>query len=222
MLIGLVGFIGSGKGTIADTLVERNGFIKESFAKSVKDAVSVVFGWDRDLLEGDTAQSRAFREQPDAYWSKKLNREFSPRLAMQLMGTEAGRDVFHDEVWIHSLEKRILQNENANYVIADVRFPNEVRAIHAMGGKVVRIKRGQNPEWYETAYEVNTGKNLYGMAENYPEIHYSEWAWIGSHTDMTLDNSGELDRVPFTVDFMIDSLYNNHIEANEDIDYETV
>ena len=54
MIVGLVGFIGAGKGTVADLLVERHNFIKESFANSVKDAVSVVFGWDRALLEGDT------------------------------------------------------------------------------------------------------------------------------------------------------------------------
>lgn len=218
MLIGLVGFIGSGKGTIADTLVERHGFIKESFAKSVKDAVSVVFGWDRSLLEGDTLQSREFREQPDAFWSKKLGKEFSPRLAMQLMGTEAGRDVFHDEVWIHSLEKRVLQNDTANYVIADVRFPNEINAIHEMGGKIVRVKRGSNPEWYQTAYDVNTKKDLYGMATVYPDVHFSEWAWIGSYTDMTLDNSCEFNQIPKNVNFMLDSLYKHHIEDNYSLD----
>ena len=51
MIIGLVGFIGSGKGTIADLLVERHGFFKESFANSVKDACSLIFGWDRAMLE---------------------------------------------------------------------------------------------------------------------------------------------------------------------------
>ena len=57
MIIGLVGFISSGKGTCADYLVREHGFVKESFANSVKDAVSVVFGWDRQLLEGDTLLS---------------------------------------------------------------------------------------------------------------------------------------------------------------------
>ena len=68
MIVGLVGFIGAGKGTVADILVEKHGFIKESFANSVKDSVSVIFGWDRSSLEGDTPESRRWREQPDEFW----------------------------------------------------------------------------------------------------------------------------------------------------------
>jgi hypothetical protein len=215
MIIGLVGFIGSGKGSIADTLVERHNFIKESFAKSVKDSVSVVFGWDRNLLEGETTQSRAWREQPDAYWSKKLGKEFTPRYALQLMGTEAGRDVFHPDIWIHSLEKRIQESPNDNFVIADVRFPNEIKAIHNMDGKIVRVKRGPNPEWYQMAWETNLNKIPKHIMENsYPEAHFSEWAWVGSDIDMVLDNNGEFEKIPNNVDLMIHYLYKLHIEDN--------
>ena len=54
MLIGVVGLIGSGKGTVSDRLVEQHGYQKDSFAKSLKDAVASMFNWDRNLLEGDT------------------------------------------------------------------------------------------------------------------------------------------------------------------------
>jgi hypothetical protein len=43
-----------------------------SFACSLKDTASVMFGWDRDLLEGDTVESRKFREQKDEFWSDKF------------------------------------------------------------------------------------------------------------------------------------------------------
>ena len=131
MIIGLVGFIGAGKGTVADLLVERHAFIKESFANSVKDACAVIFGWNRGLLEGDSLESRAWREQKDEWWSEKLGREFSPRLALQLMGTEAGRDVFHPDLWVHTVLRRCKPSQY--YVIADVRFPNEIKAIRDSG-----------------------------------------------------------------------------------------
>lgn len=70
MIVGLVGFIGAGKGTVADLLVERHDFFKESFANSLKDACSSIFGWNREMLEGDTPESRAWREQPDKWWSE--------------------------------------------------------------------------------------------------------------------------------------------------------
>ena len=72
MLIGLVGLIGSGKDTVAERLVSHHGFRRDSFARSLKDAVSNIFGWDRELLEGNTKESRAWREQPDAFGQKSL------------------------------------------------------------------------------------------------------------------------------------------------------
>ena len=215
MLIGLVGFIGAGKGTVADILVEKHGFIKESFANSVKDAVSVIFGWDRSSLEGDTPESRSWREQPDEFWSNKLGREFSPRLALQLMGTEAGRDVFHTNLWVYTVQRRC--NPNRNYVIADVRFPNEIKAIREAGGKVLRVKRGFDPEWFNTAQRQNlTPEDDLWLLEDhnelmeqkYPEVHHSEWAWIGQELDGMIWNDTTFNDLSERVDIVVDGLYN--------------
>ena len=221
MIVGLVGFIGAGKGTVADLLVERHNFFKESFANSVKDSCAAVFGWDRAMLEGDTPESRAWREQPDKWWSDKFGKEFSPRLALQLMGTEAGRDVFHPDLWVHTVLRRCEQAPYNNYVIADVRFPNEINAIKDSGGVVVRVRRGDDPEWYTLARECNVYNKLDIMRNAYPEVHYSEWAWIGAHYDIVMDNNCSLDELKMRVDKIVDSLYNNHVEANEVLNYET-
>ena len=140
MLIGLVGFIGSGKGTVADILVKKHNFTKLSLADTLKDATAVIFGWPRHLLEGDTDESRAWRETPDEWWSSRFEYEFTPRLALQMMGTEAGRDVFHQDIWLRSLERRM--ELYPNVVIADVRFPNEIEFIQSEGGFIVRVNRG--------------------------------------------------------------------------------
>ena len=221
MIVGLVGFIGAGKGTVADLLVDRHDFVKESFANSVKDACATIFGWNRSMLEGDTPGSRAWREQPDKWWSEKFGHEFSPRLALQLMGTEAGRDVFHPDLWVHTVMRRCEQAPWNNYVIADVRFPNEINAIKDSGGKVIRVRRGDDPEWYSLARECNQNNQQEIMRNAYPEVHFSEWAWIGSHYDVVLDNNCTLEELTVRVDKLIDSLYNNRVEANEVINYET-
>lgn len=194
MIIGLVGFIGSGKGTVADILTHTHGFVKESFADAVKDAIAPIFGWERHLLEGDTPESRKWRETPDHWWSQKLGKPFSPRYALQLMGTEAGRNVFHTDLWVLSLLRRI--DPAKNYVIADVRFPNEIDLIREHGGTVIRVKRGDEPEWFSTAEAYNVSTNWDGSLQkmrDYPDVHYSEFAWIGKSMDDEINNSTTLD-----------------------------
>jgi len=198
MIIGIVGFAGSGKGTVGDILVRDYNYHKLSFADSLKDAVAVIFGWPRHLLEGDTNESRDFRETPDEWWSKKFGYEVTPRHILQLMGTEAGRNVFHEDLWVHTVERHIIQMQNQgkkNFVIPDVRFPNEIKAIRDMGGFIIRVSRGKEPKWFNTALKDNQDKlepAVSQMSVHYPSIHYSEWAWIGSTFDYQLPNNGSL------------------------------
>jgi len=201
MIIGVIGFIGSGKGTAADILVEKHGFVKLSFADAVKDATAAIFGWQRSLLEGDTLESREFREANDEWWANRFGFEhFSPRLALQLMGTEAGRDVFHKDVWIYALERKMEMYQNV--VIADVRFPNEIEWMRSKGGFAVRVVRGHDPGWYDTAVIANKKAETHeeisrksaavdAMIDQH-KVHYSEWAWAGEIMDYQLDNNGSI------------------------------
>ena len=199
MIIGLVGFIGSGKGTVGEYL-HMEGYHQASFAGALKDTASTMFGWDRALLEGDTKESRKFRETKDTWWSTRFGYDFTPRLALQLLGTEAGRDVFHKDLWIYSLEKRIEKFDNV--VLTDTRFPNEIEFIRKLGGVIVQVERGERPEWYETALIQNTTDeyeqyilvdNNELMEQKYPDVHISEWAWIGQKIDYTITNNSTLE-----------------------------
>ena len=73
-IVGVLGWIGSGKGTVGDYLVNHHDFAAMSFAGNLKDATAAIFGWPRNMLEGDTAESRTWREQPDDFWSQKMLR----------------------------------------------------------------------------------------------------------------------------------------------------
>ena len=98
MIVGLVGLIGSGKGTVGDMLISE-GFKHESFAAPLKDAAASIFYWNRDSLEGVTPESRAWRERVDTWWSEHLGiPNFTPRLALQLLGTEVFRNHFHQDI----------------------------------------------------------------------------------------------------------------------------
>jgi hypothetical protein len=199
-IIGIVGFIGSGKDTVADYLVNFHGYKRESFANSLKDAVSQVFGWPRELLEGRTKESREWRETRDEWWSKRLKQDITPRYVLQYWGTEVVRKGFHDDMWVASLEHRLLNSQN-DIVITDCRFPNEIKAIRNAGGRVIRIKRGVEPAWFDDARSMNKGptRNMsWALSKHHIEelgVHASETAWVGQKFDATLNNDGSLDEL---------------------------
>jgi hypothetical protein len=204
MIIGISGFIGSGKDTVADYLVNFHSFRRESFAGTLKDAVAYIFGWDRQLLEGRTKESREWREQVDEWWAARLNMpHLTPRWILQHFGTDVCRMSFHDDIWIASLENKLRKTKDS-VVISDVRFPNEIKAIRNQGGKIIRVTRGGNPTWYNIAEIVNQGPGSNLSWQRYKNlldehnVHPSEYSWVGTEFDVVLENHNT-----------IDELYNN-------------
>jgi len=204
-IIGIVGLIGAGKDTVADYLVNFHQFRRESFANSLKDAVSQVFGWPRELLEGRTKESRDWRETKDEWWSNRLGCEVTPRWVLQYWGTEVIRKGFHDDMWVASLEYRLLNTKN-DIVITDCRFPNEIKAIRAAGGLVVRVKRGVEPEWFDAAKSVNRGSSRdmsWALSKQKMEklgVHASETAWVGQKFDIVLNNNGSIEELYYQIE----------------------
>jgi hypothetical protein len=208
MIIGFVGLIGSGKDTAADYLVNTHGFRRDSFASTLKDAVAYVFGWDRTLLEGRTKEAREWREQRDEWWSNRLEMEITPRWILQYWGTDVCRKSFHNDIWIASLENKIRKTGD-NIVISDVRFPNEINAIHNANGLVVRIKRGDDPEWFSAAERFNHGPNgnsnwaLSRVKLERMKIHSSEYSWVGGNIDHTVYNDSTVNRLYEQIESLI-------------------
>lgn len=200
MIVGFVGLIGAGKDTAADYLVNYHGFRRDSFANTLKDAVAAVFGWNRILLEGRTKEAREWREIPDEWWSSRLGKPITPRSVLQQWGTDVCRKSYHDDIWIASLENK-LRTTKDDIVISDVRFPNEIAAIHNSGGIVVRIKRGNDPEWFDSALAYNRGPNgnsgwAVGKAKlDKMNVHASEYSWVGGNIDHVVENNGTVDEL---------------------------
>lgn len=197
MILSITGLIGSGKDTIADYLCTYYGFKKLSFAASLKDAVSLVFGWDRFLLEGTTKESREWRETVDSWWAERLEMpHLTPRWVLQYWGTEVCRNGFHQEIWIASLENKI-RNITEDIVITDCRFPNEINMVKKLNGISIRVERGPKPIWYDAAISYNQGPSNIGWAlarqtlETH-NVHPSEYRSIGLEYDHVIDNNNTI------------------------------
>lgn len=137
-IIGLCGFKNSGKTTVANHLIEKYGFVEVSFASPLKDITAILYGFDRDMLEGDTIEKRNLRETvKDPIWDR------TGREALQYLGTEIFR-THHDEgTWVKIAMREIekLTAKGYNVVISDVRFQNECTAIEKLGGEMWQINR---------------------------------------------------------------------------------
>lgn len=201
-IIGLVGWQGSGKDTAANFLIKNHNYRRVSFATTLKDAVSSIFGWPRNLLEGDTRASREWREQVDTWWAKRLGiPHLTPRWVLQNIGTDVMRKTFHDDIWIVSLEYALM-GEPGRYVISDVRFPNEINMVHKLGGKIAFIQRGSKPAWTNNAFTDFDDLKRF-MTKYFPEVHASEYSWYLSKIDHYIDNNGDLAQLEQRVNSLV-------------------
>lgn len=139
-LIGLTGYAGSGKSECAKALEER-GFVRHRFAAPIKAMLRALleeFCVDDEtierMLDGD------LKEVPTPLLNGK-----TPRYAMQTLGTEWGRKLIGENLWVDaaitSAKATMEWDTDVSVVFDDVRFQNELEAICSAGGKVVRLVR---------------------------------------------------------------------------------
>ena len=199
-VVAFTGFGGAGKDTAADLLCAVHQFQRASFAAPLKDVVALLFGWDRELLEGRTLVSRRWREEEDPFWSRllcKINHPFflkggrvviTPRKVLQFFGTDLLRTHLHRDIWVLSLQRRLEQNTCGHkVVVTDARFANEIKMLKSMGAVVLRLRRGEEPAWAETAR-----RDPLAMIRTHPSVHVSEWAALGLEDEIVDNDSNSL------------------------------
>jgi hypothetical protein len=183
MIIGISGKIGSGKDTLSIVInyladksapdsfnrweqpLEEYTYKNKKYAENLKCMVCFLIGCNRIDLE-----DREFKE-------KELGEEWdglTPRKILQLLGTEAGREIIHPNIWVNSLFADY--TTDSNWIITDVRFPNEAQAIKDRGGIIIRIERPG-------------GESHCGGA------HASETALDDYDFDIVINNDGTIDEL---------------------------
>lgn len=206
MIVMLMGSAGSGKTTVGNMLQKHYYFKPLSFADAVKDVTSVIFGWERHLLQGHTSASRAFREEVDEVWSYRFGSEVTPRLMLQKVATEAIRNNIHQDIWAYSVVEKLRKSRSdfytneKDFVITDSRFPNEINIIkkHFKDVVIVRVNSPTKFDWEPDAVEYMNRLNEWNSLP--PEVrgecpvvpshlpHSSEWLWMSITPDYTIEN----------------------------------
>jgi hypothetical protein len=131
MIIGLSGYARSGKDTVAELLVLNYGFKRLAFADGIRDALVAL---NPILFDG-----HRLNEVVHMYGWEIAKAKSEVRRLLQVMGTEVGRKLINEDVWVSLLFNKV--NTDERIIIPDVRFPNEARMIEEKGGEVWRINR---------------------------------------------------------------------------------
>ncbi len=136
-IVGIAGQQGAGKDTAAKWFIER-GYVRSGFADPIKFMLNQAFNWTMDDWE-----NRWWKES-DAVQGidgRGFARQTSPRRLAQWLGTDVVRNNFGPDAWVNVWKQRWHDTGQPRVVVADVRFQNEVDAIHKLGGNVIRITR---------------------------------------------------------------------------------
>ena len=200
MIIALTGYSNSGKSTVSKYLVEQLNFIELSFSSALKDVVGQLFSWDRNLLEGTTPESRIWRETVDTKWSKSFNQpDLTPRKVLQTFGTNVIRN-FQDDFWIKILENKIIDilnmNKDANIVITDARFLNEIAFIKSYGGTIYWVIRDL-PVYHNEIVEAINSNGIPNI-----KVHRSEWEFLMEPKKIVVRNDGTLEDLETKLNFI--------------------
>lgn len=178
-IIGLAGFAQSGKDSTAGYM---RGYERLAFADSLKDTLY-------DLNPVCHVVERGEGRDPGLYTVQQLvgavgwetaKTKGTVRLLLQRLGV-AVRDHVDSDAWVNAVFSKV--RPGRQYVISDVRFPNEFAAVTERGGQVWRIERP-------------------GCVA--PNDHISEHALNGYSFDQVIENNGSLDDLEVQVGEVLD------------------
>lgn len=133
MIIGLTGYAQSGKDSVANILVNNYGYTRVAFADPIRE---LLYQMNPAVKDG------GYRVQStvDVYgWDVAKTAFPEVRNMLQNLGVGA-RKTFGDMFWVQQALRQV--NPEGNFVITDVRYPNEAKAIRAYkDSQIWRIKR---------------------------------------------------------------------------------
>lgn len=205
----------------------QTGWEIKKLADILKDIVCLLIGCTREQLEDAGFKNKelgeewwkykvhdgsVFRIVTKEYYNSTHKQKFiekpTPRLLLQLLGTECGRNIIHPNVWVNSLFNKYkfegCKNtgdscETAsgdcnskhcypNFIITDTRFENELKAVKDRGGISIRVNRDNCIcDFKEAAYCDKKCR----IDRNYKE-HPSETALDNAKFDYVIDNNSDI------------------------------
>lgn len=135
-VVGFAGKAGAGKDTAAGALYPL-GYKKIAMAAALKSMIRDLLAFQGvDPLTVDRMMEGDLKEVQCEFLGGK-----SPRVAMQTLGTEWGRECISPTLWVDAVRRQIEAWPSTKYLITDVRFVNEAIMIRELGGVLIQVER---------------------------------------------------------------------------------
>ena len=162
----------------------------------------------------ESAESFAFQHYGSDIKGRVVTIKLTPRLLLQLLGTEAGREIIHPNIWVNALfadyvcdncgqqecstgeedTGQMIDSSFPNWIITDVRFPNEAKAIKDRGGIVIRVNRlTEEQKIASLKTRANRPNNAIKLALK--NEHPSETALDNYKFDHVIENNGSIEEL---------------------------
>lgn len=214
-IIGLTGYAGTGKDTVADLLVTHAGFRKLAFADAIRGEVADAFGVDMDVLTNPVtkqepsaslslqkapfcfANAVACCARPTAADTAWVAAPRSPRQILQWWGSEYRRRQ-NPDYWVHQLRARLIllmqKQLGTRFVITDVRMDNEAAALRAMGASIWQVTRPGSIGELEGGHSTATDGSRFApdfVVNNLHDVRHLQGVVLAEFIsrDLTIDRS---------------------------------
>ena len=147
----------------------------KKFADKLKDIVCLLINCSREQLEDEKFKNKKLGKEWDDYQYslKPINilvrkdRSLTPRKILQLLGTECGKEIIHPDIWVNALFSSYDDLKIDDWIITDLRFFNELKAIKERNGITIRINRKSEDEIYHSlGTELNEYRDWNYVIEN--------------------------------------------------------
>lgn len=131
MIVAIAGLASSGKSLVAEYLRDTHGFRIVSFADPLKRIVQQLWGFTDEQLWGPSSK----RSEPHPSVRMPNGEPLTARRALQVVGTDAARSL-DQNVWVRAAIASIRPGEDV--AIPDARYSNELAAVRAAGGYLIK------------------------------------------------------------------------------------
>lgn len=219
-LIGIGGLKGHGKDAFADALVAHSGYVKTFMSEPLDAALRTlnpiismprVYGEDEKQEislslgiphreEAEFHRIERYTDVVDRLGYTAAKEILEVRRLLQAMGTEVGRNMFGESVWVDIAREKILESRAAGtpVVITGIRYQNEIDLVRELGGYTVWVERTvwpvKEPHPLTDAIDaaLQSPEEPQGVAQDTTAAHSSETSLHAEDFDIFIENDSTL------------------------------